>query len=93
VLESGHELEQRRFAMRRLGLAAAVAVALSTAGLLGALVHSQAARATMPGYKVVEISVENTNAAQLEKMLNEHSAGGWSLHSEIDERLFIFERR
>jgi hypothetical protein len=60
---------------------------------LGAAFNGQPARADMQGYKVIEMSVDEVEAADLEKMLNEQVAGGWRLHSQMDDRLFIFERR
>jgi hypothetical protein len=87
------DFHKRRLAMRKLGLVAVVATVLAVGGFLGATFNGQSARAGMPGYKVIEMSAEDTDAATFEKMLNEQAADGWRLHSEIDERLFIFERR
>jgi hypothetical protein len=79
--------------MRKLGLAALVAATLAGGGLLSTAFNGQPARADMQGYKVIEMSADEAEAADLEKMLNEQVVGGWRLHSQVDDRLFIFERR
>ena len=80
-----------RSRMNRLGVVAVATASLAAGGLLGTLSHSQSARAQTPAYKVMQITVQN--AAQLEKFLNEQAAAGWRYHTDIDQRLFIFERR
>jgi len=77
--------------MTRLMLSAALAAALVTGTLLGATFSLKRAQASPPPYKVVMAKPQNSS--QLEKLLNEHAAGGWRYVSDIDRELFIFEQR
>jgi len=82
--------------MNSVRLAAVAAALLVIGGLSGALLQAQSVRAASPTYKVVHTPVNSgapQSAAQLEKFLNDQSAEGWRLQSDIDAKLFIFERR
>ena len=77
--------------MKKSALVATVALSLGTGALVGALLQGQSARAQAPAYRVLQATVQN--AAQLEKFLNEQAAAGWRYNTDIDKKLFIFERR
>jgi hypothetical protein len=77
--------------MTRLMLSAALAAALVTGTLLGATLSFKRAQASPPPYKVV--TAHPQNGPQLEKLLNEHGAGGWRYVSDVDKELFIFEQK
>lgn len=77
--------------MKRFALAASLALAVAVGGLAGALLQGHSAIAQTPPYKVLQSDPKN--AAQLEKLLNEQAGAGWKYLTDIDKKLFIFEKR
>ena len=82
---------QTEMAMNRLSILAVATASLAVGVVLGTFLHDQSARAQAPAYKVLQMTARN--AGQLEKILNEQAGAGWHYNSDIDNKLFIFERR